>query len=86
MIATLEEEIAGLKYEIENLASEYLPNMGESKEYRDRMIAYYEAAISELEAEIAVQEKIVETYKAAVEDAINNGESTDTPAEDQPAA
>ena len=86
MIATLEGEIAGLKYEIENLASEYLPNMGESKEYRDRMIAYYEAAISELEAEIAVQEKIVETYKAAVEDAINNGESTDTPAEDQPAA
>ncbi len=85
-IATLEEEIAGLKYEIENLASEYLPNMGDSKEYRDRMIAYYEAAISELEAEIAVQEKIVETYKAAVEDAINNGESTDTPAEDQPAA
>ena len=87
-IAQLDKAIAKLKYEIENLPYDKLENgtLGDSKEYRERLIAYYETAISELEAEIAVQEKIVETYKAAVEDAINNGESTDTPAEDQPAA
>ena len=87
-IVQLDKEIAELKYDIENLPYDKLENgtLGDSKEYRERLIAYYETAISELEAEIAVQEKIVETYKAAVEDAINNGESTDTPAEDQPAA
>lgn len=87
-IAQLDKDIAKLKYDIENLPYDKLENgtLGDSKEYRERLIAYYETAISELEAEIAVQEKIVETYKAAVEDAINNGESTDTPAEDQPAA
>lgn len=89
-IAELDKKIAKAQLAIDEVEDNVLSEIDASESIAgmQKMIAQYEAEIELLDEQIAAQEGVVAMRKAAVEAAINDGETTtpDTPAEEQPAA
>ena len=92
-IAKVEQEIAQLQFQLDRLAYENFDldgkegNIMDSKANREKLIEQQTNYVEYLEEQISYKEQIVELFKADLEAAINaQDNSTDTPAEDQPAA
>lgn len=83
----VEEQIANIEDDIANLQEQIATAQNNVEDIKTQ-IAVKEAYIAYLEEQISYQEQVVAILKAALEDAIasQSGDSTDTPAEDQPAA
>ena len=90
MIASLQKEREELQMQLDELNytkfDELDGEITESLANREKMIALLKSDIENLDAQITAQEAVVEIFKANLEQWIESGDDTDTPAEETPAA